>query len=65
MGGLGGAGRVLGGFKGGGRAVQYPALSLRLRSPNKPPPTCIQTLNPQIKLGNSNIWAIYLVVYEL
>jgi len=48
-----------------GKYVQYPALSLRLRSPNKPPPTCIQTLNPQIKLGNSNIWAIYLVVYDL
>jgi hypothetical protein len=46
------------------REVQYPALSLRLRN-RKTTPTCMRPWNPQIKLGNFNIWTNYLVVYEL
>ena len=45
--------------------VQYPALSLRVRSPTKSPPHLHQPLNHQIQLGNFNIWASYLVVYDL
>ena len=45
--------------------IQYPALSPRHPPPLKYPPTCIQPLNHQIQLGNSNIWTSYLVVYDL
>jgi len=45
--------------------IQYPALSLRVRSPTKSPPHLHQPLNHQIQLGNFNIWAGYLVVYDL
>ncbi len=45
--------------------LQYPALSLRVRFSIKSPPHLHQSLNHQIQLGNFNIWAGYLVVYDL